>query len=95
MSKEEILNGNKGLFFNHEDGSKTELISKKDALASMDEYAEQECIGFAEWKLKNGYKWDWDDKVWKTSRLYHVATNDFTEYTTKELYQLFLKSKQP
>jgi len=54
--------------------------------ASMDEYAEQECIGFAEW-IDDGLMFMAHDDRW-------VNVKDGSRPTTKELYQLYLKSKQ-
>jgi len=52
----------------------------------MDEYAEQQCIAFAEWCSDNNYIYV-DKTIW-----FH-AFNKGDLPTTKELYQLFIKEQ--
>lgn len=65
-----------------------EMMSIKHA---MDEYAKQQCVEFAEWLNYEGYRSC--DKVFATWE--NDADIDI-EFTTEELYQLFLttQSKQ-
>jgi hypothetical protein len=62
----------------------------KDICEYAEEYAEQECIAFAEWIRKNAI--DGQDGTWE-----YLLEHDFISmsFTSKELYQLYLKSKQP
>jgi hypothetical protein len=73
MSKEEILSDIYNISMDGLDGYSTET-----ALKAMDEYAEQQCIAFADWKDKNGWKIDYKEQQ---------------THTTKELYQLFIKEQ--
>lgn len=84
MTKEEILEDKNGFFYledtvYHEDGVKE----------AMDEFAKQEAIAFGIWINENGYRIH--DRIFNTWE----NDNDIeVEFTTEQLYTLFLQSKQ-
>jgi hypothetical protein len=70
-------------------------ISAEQCAAVASHHAEQECIGFAEWKDKN-YIEPHKGIGYVTFQQYHTIENlsIVPKHTLKELYQLYLKSKQ-
>jgi hypothetical protein len=64
---------------------------EKSILKSMDEYAEIEAIGFAEWQAVNGF---YRMKYVGDGNLYTREKAEEKFLTIKELYQLY-KTKQP
>ena len=70
--------------------------SKYFCLPAMDEYAEIEAIGFAEWKEMYGWWADqYDDNDVKFDSIRWSNYSPSYQYiTTKELYQLY-KKQQP
>lgn len=56
------------------------LQPKKDI---SDKELGEEAIEFAEWILNNRYNWDWK------KRRYVAAWNNYSEHTTKDLYNIF------
>lgn len=71
LSKEEILDKHIRLELNN----KPEKAKFWIGLA-MDEYAKQQSIGFDEWKIEQGYEWDYDDKEYRSKRSRRAAIGD-------------------
>jgi len=66
--------------------------NKEVVLDAMASFAEQECIGFAEWMDKNEF-FKLENGLWDSSAVY--PTSPALNITTPQLYQLYLKSKIP
>ena len=82
MTKEEILKK----FFGDAD-----FESSDYELEAMDFFAEQECVGFADWIDGCMYSKVYDDK--QEDYIEWTDGGEIIAKSTKELYQLYLKSK--
>lgn len=87
-SKEDVLKSKTDRSYDLVNGRQDELI--KDITSAMDEYAEQESIGFAEWVGDKYSKWE--NGMWTAMSYLSSPPTEF--HTTKELYQLYLKTKE-
>jgi hypothetical protein len=86
MTKEDILKKNS----EEMDLEIDFLHAEKSVLKSMDEYTEQECIGFELWKIENGY-YHLKHITDKPTYTRGISTESFC--SIKDLYQLYLQSK--
>jgi hypothetical protein len=71
-------------------------MAECEILDAMDEYAKQECIGFAEWVAINGWYLNkikrWSNRDDNSNSLVEVLAGS---KSTEELYTLFLNTKIP
>lgn len=84
MSKEAIRE--KHLFKNGLSVNKSPVGKsiQKAAYDAMDEYAKESSIGFAEWIAKNNW--------WNDSGMWTQDVNNIRQYTTEQLYTLYLQT---
>lgn len=61
--------------------SNDDLHNEYDVYKAMTEYAEQECIAFAEWIICNDYRM-YQYQKWRQPKI-------LTRFTTKQLYTLY------
>ena len=65
-----------------------DLVIENQGLKLYKDNEGTRAIEFAEWISKYGYDQDYDDKLWR------YWDSGIGEYTTKELYEEFLKDKE-
>ena len=85
MTKEEILKPH----YKQNNNGLDEWVDYEVALNSMDFFAEQECIGFTEWAFGD----DINPFIFVKGK-WMQANGNSASWSTKQLYQLYLKSKQ-
>ncbi len=84
LSKEEILDKQLGDFT-------ASMLSTSDILKAMEIYAKQEAIEYQKWLTLNG----WEISTKHPEKWYDGSVIPYVYLDYKEVYQLYLKSKQP
>ena len=80
-TKEEILRPH----YRQNNNGLDEWIDYDDALTSMDEYAEQECIGFGQWVSHSDWVYLPSKKLWYNEE----DEENITPLTDAEIYQYY------
>lgn len=79
MSKDEIINKHQ-----------VYMCNNPGVHAAMDEYAKQEAIAFGMFVCVQGFNYNGEDSWIGSNGLF----SEKKEYTTKQLYELYIQSKQ-
>lgn len=91
MTKQEIIEQQPRRWINDDIWAGTWAMTHDSVDILMDEYAKQQCIGFAEWASVNGWYFNkikrWSNRNESSENLIEVLS---ATRTTEELYQLFL-----
>jgi hypothetical protein len=88
LSKEEILN--------RYDSSRKyiEQTCRPELFKAMDEYAQQEAIGFEIWKNREGWMFS-SNPLWEPNVRVYFQPNEETDWLSlEELYNLYKQSKE-
>jgi hypothetical protein len=89
MTKEEILLKETSGIFDEYEGGVTGIFN------AMDEYAKQQVLEFGDWVLEEMWHPQQNMHTPTTWRHFNHETGEDREISTEQLYELFLKSKQP